>query len=83
MSGWTEQEEDGEDLPDEQEVPSADGEDDGFDDVPATHMEDAEYEEYVASEFDAKGREKSAPPVTAVLIGLTAAILVVWWLVSR
>lgn len=76
------EEDDGEELPDEQEVPARPGEDDGFDDLPATHMGDAEYDEFVASEFDAEGREKGPPPVTAILLGLTALILVVWFLVS-
>jgi hypothetical protein len=84
MTNWTTEEDDsGEELPDEEEVPSKDGEDDGFDDVPATHMEDDEYAAYVASEFDAQGREKRDPPVTAILLGLTAAILIVWFLLSR
>jgi hypothetical protein len=75
-----EEDEDGDSLPDEQEVPSKDGDD--FDDIPATHMADDEYEEYVAAEFDAEGKEKGAPPVTAILLGLIAAILLVWWLVA-
>lgn len=74
---------DEEDLPDEEEPPSADGDDDGFDDIPSTTMEDDEYEQFVASEIDAKGRVKGDPPVTAILLGLTAAILIVWILFFR
>jgi hypothetical protein len=86
--GYPDPDEDGEDLPDEEEVPSKEGlrgaEDvEGFDDVPETHLSDEAYEEFVASEFDAEGREKKAPPVTAILIGLTVLILVVWFLVGR
>lgn len=77
-----------ENLPDEEEVPSKEGlrgaEDvEGFDDVPATHLADDEYEEFVALEFDAEGREKGAPPITAILLGLTVLILVVWLVVGR
>ena len=81
MTGWREEEDDsGEELPDEVEAPSADG-DDGFDDIPATHMEDDEYEQFVAGEIDSKGRVKGDPPVTAILLGLTVAILIVCVLV--
>jgi hypothetical protein len=77
----------GEALPEEEEVPSKEGprgaEDvEGFDDVPATHLADDEYDEFVAAEFDSEGREKRDPPVTAILLGLTVVILVVWLLVG-
>jgi hypothetical protein len=76
------------DLPDEEEVPSKEGlrgaaDVDGFDDVPTTRLSDEEYDEFVASEFDAKGREKGAPPVTAILIGVTVLIVVLWLLLGR
>ena len=83
MTGWqTEEDDSGEELPDEVEVPSADG-DDEFDDIPSTQMEDDEYERFVASEIDARGRVKGDPPVTAILLGLTAAILIVWLVFFR
>jgi hypothetical protein len=84
MTLWREEEdESGEELPDEVEVPAADGDDDGFDDIPTTHMGDAEYEQFIAGEIDRKGRVKGDPPVTAILLGLTAAILIVWILFFR
>jgi hypothetical protein len=72
----------GEELPEEVEVPSP-GDDDGFDDIPATHMEPDEYEAFIASEIDSQGRVKDDPPVTAILLGLTAAILLAWILFFR
>jgi hypothetical protein len=45
------------------------------DDLPSTHMSDAEYEAYAAKEFDAQGREKGEPPVAAILIGITLAVI--------
>ena len=94
MSRWVEEPQEEpefgaqEDLPDEEEVPSKEGlrgadDVEGFDDVPTTHLADDEYEEFVAGEFDAQGREKRDPPVTAILIGLTALILVLWLLLGR
>lgn len=84
MTSWAaEEDESGEELPDEEEVPSKDGEDDGFDDIPATQMADDEYAAFIASELDSKGRVKRDPPVTAILLGLTAAILIIWILFFR
>jgi hypothetical protein len=89
MTHWHEEEDESgepsfgdEDGPDEEEVPSKDG-DDGFDDIPATHMGDEEYDAFIASEIDAKGRVKGDPPVTAIILGITAAILLVWILFFR
>ena len=83
MTAGAEEEEDesGEELPDEVEVPSPDGDEDGFDDIPSTTMKDDEYEQFVAGEIDAKGRVKGDPPVTAILLGVTVAIVIVCVLV--
>jgi hypothetical protein len=84
MTAWQPEEDDsGAELPDEEEPPSQDGDGDEFDDIPSTHMEDDEYDRFVASEIDSQGRVKGDPPVTAILLGLTAAILIVWILFFR
>lgn len=80
----------GEDLPDEEEVPASqrgrprakDDDDDG-EEWSFTHLSDTAYEAFAASEFDRRGRRRGTPPVTAILLGLTAAILLVWFLLSR
>lgn len=76
-------EDDGPELPDEQEVPGGDDDDDGLDDLPSTHYTDEEYERFVAENLDARGRPKGDPPVTALLLGLTALILLVYALFFR
>lgn len=83
MTSWQpEDDDDGEHLPDEQEAPGGDPED-GFDDVPQTHFSDEDYDRFVAENLDAQGRPKGDPPVTAILLGLTAAILLVYLLFFR
>jgi hypothetical protein len=80
----------GEDLPDEDEVPAsqrdrpraAPDDDDEDDGSPLTHLTDAAYDEFVASEFDAQGRRKGDPPVVPILLGLIVVILLVWFLLS-
>lgn len=83
----------GADLPEEQEVPRRgrrgarddDDDDEAFDDLPSTHLSDEDYEQFLASELDAEGRVKGDPPVTALLLGLVAVIVVgavVWALVA-
>ncbi len=48
---------------------------DGFDDLPSTHLDDDEYNEYLAREFDSVGGVKGDPPV-GLWIGILIAILV-------
>lgn len=91
----------GEDLPDEQEVPrrgdrgrparrgsggGGDDDDDEFDDLPSTHLSEADYERFLASELDREGRVKGDPPVTSILLGLIALVVIaaaVWALFLR
>ena len=42
--------------------------DDDFDDIPDTHLDDEAYAEFLAREFDGDGRLKDGPPVTRFLI---------------
>lgn len=72
---WSEDE--GDELPDE--VDERAGEGDGLDedDLPATHMSDDEYAAYASETFDAEGRERGAPPVAAILIGITLLVILV------
>jgi len=46
-----------------------------FDDYPETHLDDDEYDEFVASEFDDKGRLKGTPPVPLIIGLIVVAIL--------
>jgi hypothetical protein len=79
----------GEDLPDEEEVPASQRgrprakDDDDGEEWSFTHLSDAAYDAFAASEFDRGGRRRGTPPVTAILLGLTAVILLVWFLLSR
>ena len=49
----------------------ASADDDSYDDVPQTHLDDDSYEEFLNREFDGRGRLRGAPPV-----GLWIAILI-------
>ena len=57
--------------------------DDDFDDLPETHLDDEDYDEFLAREFDQDGRLKDGPPVTKFLIGaivmLVLLMLLLWW----
>ncbi len=48
-----------------------------FDDYPETHLDDDEYDEFIASEFDDKGRLKGPPPVALIIGLIVVAILMV------
>jgi len=48
---------------------------DGFDDFPVTHLEDEDYDEFLAREFDEEGRLRGEPRV-AWAIGLAIVLLV-------
>jgi hypothetical protein len=55
--------------------------DEDFDDLPSTHLDDESYEEFVGRELDARGRVRGDPPVgtiLVVLIVLVAVAAVVW-----
>lgn len=56
--------------------PDEDDEDDidGFDDFPATHLEDDDYDDFVSQEFDEDGRLRGEPRV-AWAIGLAIVLL--------
>ncbi len=56
-----------------------DPEDDGFDDFPATHLEDEEYAEFLSQEFDAEGHLRGEPRVGRA-IGLVIVVLVILFL---
>ncbi len=54
---------------------------DDFDDLPETHLDDEDYDEFLAREFDSEGHVRGDPPVTRflvmliVLLALLAVIL--------
>jgi hypothetical protein len=50
---------------------------DGFDDLPETHLEDDDYDEFVRREFDAGGHLKEGPPVTVILVVLIILVLAI------
>jgi hypothetical protein len=52
-------------------------EDDDFDDLPETHLDDDAYDEFLAREFDAEGRVRGDPPVTRFLIMLIVVLAIV------
>ncbi|MDJ0522636.1 MAG: hypothetical protein QNJ90_11265 [Planctomycetota bacterium] len=49
---------------------------DDADDLPSTHLEDDEYDEFLAREFDAEGGLREELPVTKIILGITAILLV-------
>ena len=48
----------------------------GFDDLPSTHLDDDEYEAFLARELDGRGRVRGEPRV-ALWLGLAILALVV------
>ncbi len=52
------------------------------DDYPSTHLDDDEYDAFLASEFDAHGRAKGEPPIAryVALAVLALVVLAVWLL---
>jgi len=52
------------------------------DDYPNTHLDDDEYEAFLASEFDGQGRVKGDPPIAryVALVVLALIVLAVWLL---
>jgi hypothetical protein len=57
--------------------------DEEFDDLPETSLDDEEYDRYVADEFDRSGRLRDGPPVGLILLILTVAVLLVAALLLR
>ncbi len=55
------------------------GEEEGdFDDFPETHLDEDDYEEFLAREFDAQGQHRpDGPPITTWLLTLIGVILLV------
>ncbi len=45
------------------------------DDYPSTHLDDDDYDEFLAREFDGEGRLRDGPPVTRLILGLIAVVL--------
>lgn len=48
---------------------------DELDDLPATSLDEDDYEQFVRREIDAGGRLRAAPPVGAILLVLIALVL--------
>ena len=50
------------------------------DDLPSTHLDDDEYEEFLAREFDAEGELRSEVPVAQIIWLIVAglALMAVW-----
>ena len=51
--------------------------DDGFDDLPQTHLDDEAYEEFLARELDGAGRPRGVPPVAIVILVLVVLVLAI------
>ena len=54
-----------------------DTDDDDFDDLPQTHLDDEAYEAFLERELDAQGNVRGTPPVTRILIVLIVLALAV------
>ena len=55
-----------------------DGDDeDDFDDLPQTHLDDEAYEEFLKRELDGSGRQRSLPPVAIVILVLVVLVLAI------
>ncbi len=68
----------------EPDVEGPDGEEDeDFDDLPSTHLDDDAYEDFVTRELDAEGAPRAAPPVTAVILILVALVLALAFVALR
>ena len=52
-------------------------EDDDFDDLPQTHLDDEAYEEFLQREMDGAGRPRGVPPVAVVILVLVVIILAI------
>ena len=57
-------------------APAAGHEDDDFDDLPETELDDDGYDRFLAREFDAAGRLRDGPPVVRwILLLLVLAVV--------
>ena len=56
---------------------------DDFDDLPETHLDDEDYEAFLARELDAEGNVRGDPPVTRflvmIIVLLALLILILFW----
>jgi hypothetical protein len=53
----------------------------GFDDLPSTHLDDDEYDAFLARELDAEGRVRGEPRVTLWLgVGIAVLVILALWL---
>ena len=50
---------------------------DDFDDLPQTHLDDEAYEEFLMRELDGSGRLRGMPPVAIVLVVLAILVLAI------
>lgn len=51
------------------------GDDDDFDDLPSTHLDDDEYEAFLDREMDGRGKLRGTPPVGWILLVLGLIVL--------
>lgn len=56
---------------------ATDGDDDDFDDLPQTHLDDEAYEEFLERELDGSGRPRGLPPVAIVILVLAVLVLAI------
>lgn len=61
----------------------ADWDDDGDLDLPSTHLDDEDYDAFVAREFDARGRVKGDPPIGRIVLVLLAVIAIATLFLTR
>lgn len=54
-----------------------------FDDLPLTHLDDEQYEEFVRRELDAGGRPRNGPPVALAIAVLTLLVFALAVLLLR
>ncbi len=46
------------------------------DDLPSTHLDDDEYDEFLEREFDADGGLRGEPPVPRIILGIVLLVIV-------
>lgn len=56
---------------------AVDDDDDDFDDLPQTHLDDEAYEEFLQRELDGAGRPRGIPPVAVVILVLAVLVLAI------
>ena len=49
--------------------------DDDFDDLPSTHLDDEAYDEFLKREMDGQGRLRDGPPIGWILVVLIVIVL--------